>query len=51
MKKKAEEYIIHNKDDKYIDPLEIAEKLQIPYEQAHEIFLTLIKEGKLKLEE
>jgi len=48
-KKLAEEYI-KNKEDDYIDPLEIAEALQIPYEQAHEIFLALIKDGKLKLE-
>ena len=49
-KKMAEEYIMKKKDD-YIDPLEIAEALQIPYEQAHEIFLQLVEEGKLKLEE
>jgi hypothetical protein len=47
-KKMAEEYIM-KKEDEYVDPLEIAEALQIPYEQAHEIFLQLIEEGKLKL--
>lgn len=49
-KKMVEEYIMR-KEDEFIDPLEIAEALQIPYEQAHEIFLMLVKEGKLKLEE
>jgi hypothetical protein len=49
-KKLAEEYIM-KKEDEYVDPLEIAEALQIPYELAHEIFLQLIEEGKLKLEE
>ena len=49
-KEMVEEYI-RNKHEEYIEPLEISEALQIPYEQAHEIFLQLIKEGKLKLEE
>jgi len=49
-KEMVEEYI-RNKHGEYIEPLEISEALQIPYEQAHEIFLQLIKEGKLKLEE
>lgn len=49
-KKMAEEYIMSKKEGDYVDPLELAETLQIPYEQAHEIFLQLIEEGKLKLE-
>lgn len=49
-KKLALDYI-KSKEGDYIEPLELAEVLRIPYEQAHEIFIQLVKEGYLKVEE
>ncbi|MBO8179365.1 MAG: hypothetical protein H0Z19_02640 [Archaeoglobus sp.] len=46
--KKLVEEFISDKKGEIITALEIAEKLNIPYELAHEIFLQLIKEGKLE---
>ncbi len=46
--KRLVEEFISGKKGEVITPLDIAENLCIPYEIAHEIFLQLIKEGKLE---
>ena len=50
-KEEAKELIldyIKNRRGEITSPLEISEKLQIPYEIAHEIVIELIKEGYLE---
>ncbi len=52
-KKMVEQYIKSKieKGEEQVSPLEISETLGIPYELSHEIFLELVKEGKLRIEE
>jgi uncharacterized coiled-coil protein SlyX len=49
-KKEVEDYILGKKGET-VSPLDIARDLKIPYETAHEIFLQLIEEDKLKIKE
>lgn len=49
-KKIVEEYLA-KKEGEILYPSEIAEALQLPYDQVHEIVLELIEEGKVKIAE
>ena len=44
-----EEYLAGKKGE-VVSPLEIADALGIPYKVVHEIFLELIREGKLEVD-